>query len=59
VTFCLASPTAPWGELTDALFDCWRSDPIHGDKIADKCIAVGLVDKVEVFRNSIPSKKRP
>ncbi len=29
------------GELTDALFNCWRNDPIHGDKIAYTRIAVG------------------
>jgi hypothetical protein len=54
------------GELTDALFNCWRNDPIHGDKIAYTRSAVGLVDKVltkalpeDDLRNSIPSKKRP
>jgi hypothetical protein len=54
------------GELTDALFNCWRNDPIHGDKIAYTRIAVGLVDKVltktlqeDDLRNSIPTKKRP
>jgi hypothetical protein len=34
------------GELTDALFSCWRGDPIHGDKVAYTRITVGLVDKV-------------
>jgi hypothetical protein len=56
------------GELTDALFNCWRNDPIHGDRIAytRTRIALGLVDKVltkalseDDLRNSIPSKKRP
>ena len=54
------------GELTDALFNCRRNDPIHGDKIAYTRIAVGLVNKVltktlqeDDLRNSIPTKKRP
>ncbi len=32
------------GVLTDALFNCWRNDPIHGNKIAYTRIAIGLVD---------------
>jgi hypothetical protein len=54
------------GEFTDALLNCWRNDPIQGDKIAYTRIAVGLVDKVltkalpeDDLCNSIPTKKRP
>ncbi len=32
------------GELVDSLFECWRSDPVHGDKSAYIKLAMGLMD---------------
>jgi hypothetical protein len=32
------------GQLVDTLYDCWRSDPVHGDKSAYAKIALGLLD---------------
>ncbi len=32
------------GNLTDCLFTCWRSDPVHGDRSAYMKIAVGIMD---------------
>jgi hypothetical protein len=32
------------GDLGDCLFECWRSDPVHGDKSAYLKLAVSLLD---------------
>jgi hypothetical protein len=39
-------PNCSMGELTDALVNCWRGDPVHGDRIAYTRITVGSVDKI-------------
>jgi hypothetical protein len=35
------------GDLVDSLFECWRSDPVHGDKSAYIKLAMGLMDFLE------------
>ena len=35
------------GDLIDSLFECWRSDPVHGDKNAYIKLAMGLMDFLE------------
>jgi hypothetical protein len=32
------------GDLVDCLYNCWRSDSVHGDKSAYMKIAMGLLD---------------
>jgi hypothetical protein len=32
------------GDLVDCLFECWRSDPVHGDKSAYLKLAVSLLE---------------
>ncbi len=35
------------GDLVASLFECWRSDPVHGDKSAYIKLAMGLMDFLE------------
>ena len=45
------------GDLVDSLFECWRSDPVHGDKSAYIKLAMGLMDFLEPKPDS-RSRKR-
>jgi hypothetical protein len=45
------------GDLFDSLFECWRSDPVHGDKSAYIKLAMGLMDFLEPKPDS-RSRKR-
>jgi hypothetical protein len=45
------------GDLMDSLFECWRSDPVHGDKSAYIKVAIGLMDFKEPKPDS-HSRKR-
>jgi hypothetical protein len=45
------------GDLFDSLFECWRSDPVHGDKSAYIKLAMGLMDFLESKPDS-RSRKR-
>ncbi len=35
------------GDLVDCLYECWRSDPVHGDKSAYLKLDMGLLDFLE------------
>ncbi len=35
------------GDLVDSLFECWRSDPVHGNKSAYIKLAMGLMEFLE------------
>jgi hypothetical protein len=58
------SDNCTMGELMDALYSCWSTDPVHGDKIAYHRVAMGLLNilsrKVSEgdLRNSLNPKKR-
>jgi hypothetical protein len=45
------------GDLVDSLFECWRTDPVHGDKSAYIKLAMGLMDFLEPKPDS-RSRKR-
>jgi hypothetical protein len=46
------------GDLVDSLFECWRSDPVHGDKSAYIKLAMGLMDFLDPKPDS-RIRKRP
>ncbi len=35
------------GDLVDCLYECWRSDSVHGDKSAYLKLAMALMDFME------------
>jgi hypothetical protein len=45
------------GDLVDSLFECWRSDPVHGDKSAYIKMAMGLMDFLELKLDSRGRKR--
>jgi hypothetical protein len=50
------------GDLVDCLYECWRSDPVHGDKSAYLKLAMGLLDflepKLDPNDPRLPGRKR-
>jgi hypothetical protein len=47
------------GQLVDALYNCWRSDPVHGDKSAYAKIVMGLLDFLADRKPPTMANKRP
>jgi hypothetical protein len=50
------------GDLLDCLYECWRSDPVHGDKSAYLKLAMVLLDflesKTDPKHPRLPGRKR-
>jgi hypothetical protein len=46
------------GDLVDSLFECWRSDPVHGNKSAYIKLAMGLMEFLDPKPDS-RIRKRP
>ncbi len=51
---CLLLSSYQMGDLVDCLYNCWRSDSVHGDKSAYLKLAMALLD----FDPRLPGRKR-